>query len=309
MSSQSTEELLRAGMARFTADVTAAPEGLAMRTIRYRRRRAIATVTGTAGVVATAVAVFAAVAVTGSAPAHPAGQQVKSVAYVISRTESALGAASSGNFVENYRYTTISGSGVEFENVSPASDITSLTMWTYGQHVKLVTYAGGGRLSTVSGWSTSGKMTTTTADYQNKTWWRLMTPGISPYSAISGCRAAVELTLQGPWETAYGDLPAALRTALRCGQYTLAGTQRVDGVETVELKLVPMADTPVRQTFWVNSSSYLPVRSVAANYSMPGSVWEYQTDYRWLQPTPANVAHLNVSIPAGFTQVPAPVTP
>jgi hypothetical protein len=42
---------------------------------------------------------------------------------------------------------------------------------------------------------------------------------------------------------------------------------------------------------------------------MPGSVLEYQTDYRWLQPTSANVAEVNVSIPAGFTQVPAPVTP
>ncbi|HXL90221.1 MAG TPA: hypothetical protein VN969_14840 [Streptosporangiaceae bacterium] len=309
MSNQSTEEQLRAGMARFTADVTAAPEGLAMRTIRHRRRHAIATVTGTAGAVAIAVAVFAAVAVTGSAPAHPAGQQVKTAAYVISRTESALGAAGSENLVENYRYTTINGSEVEFENVGPASDTASIAMWTYGQHVKLVTYADGGRLGSVSGWSTSGKMTTTTADYQNKTWWRRMTPGISPYSAVPGCRAAVEVSLQGPWETGYGDLAAALRTALRCGQYTLAGTQRVDGVETVELKLVPSADSPVRQTFWVNSSSYLPVRSVAANYSMPGSVWEYQTDYRWLQPTSANVAEVNVAIPAGFTQVPAPVTP
>ena len=31
-----------------------------------------------------------------------------------------------------------------------------------------------------------------------------------------------------------------------------------------------------------------------------------RTDFRWLPPTPANLAQLKVTVPAGFTQVPPP---
>jgi hypothetical protein len=306
MSNQSTEDLLRDGMARFAADVTQAPGGLAARAIRQRRRRGFVRAAAAAGTLA---AVIAAIAVIEAAPARPAGQEAQTAAFVISRTEFALGTVSSENFVESYRFTTLSGSGVIFENVGPVSAATTLTMWMYAHQVKLVTHAAGGQLGTVSGWSTTGQMITTTADYQNRTWWRRIGPGVSPYAGLSACRAAEEVTLQGPWETGYGDLAAQLRTALRCGQFWMAGRQRVDGVETVELKLIPSADTPVRQTFWVDASSYLPVRSVVANYSMPGMVWEYQTDYRWLPPTAANVAEVHVTIPAGFAQVAAPASP
>jgi hypothetical protein len=62
MSNQTTEELLLAGMERFTADVTP-PSGLAVRAARHRRRRIAA---------ATAVAVIAAVAVAVAGPARSA---------------------------------------------------------------------------------------------------------------------------------------------------------------------------------------------------------------------------------------------
>jgi hypothetical protein len=32
-------------------------------------------------------------------------------------------------------------------------------------------------------------------------------------------------------------------------------------------------------------------------------------DYRWLQPTDTNLANLDVTIPAGFTEVPPPSKP
>src|SRR5581483_10856323 len=94
-----TEELLVAGMERFTADVTAPPEGLAARAARNRQRRRI---TAAAATAVTAAAGIAAVAVAGPAPTS---KDAQTTAYVISRTESALAATSSENLVENGRIT------------------------------------------------------------------------------------------------------------------------------------------------------------------------------------------------------------
>ena len=66
-------------------------------------------------------------------------------------------------------------------------------------------------------------------------------------------------------------------------------------------------------TFWVDPATYLPVRSVSTLESplIPGQAQlagQLQIDYRWLAPTPANVAELHVTIPPGFTEVPAPIS-
>jgi hypothetical protein len=55
------------------------------------------------------------------------------------------------------------------------------------------------------------------------------------------------------------------------------------------------------------ASTYLPVRDVVT----VGSHGTIQDDFQWLRPTPANLAELDVPIPAGFTQVrpPAPAGP
>jgi len=54
-------------------------------------------------------------------------------------------------------------------------------------------------------------------------------------------------------------------------------------------------------TYWVNATTYLPFRFTATS-SGPA----FQMRLRWLPPTTANLARLNVPIPAGFTQVPPP---
>ena len=69
----------------------------------------------------------------------------------------------------------------------------------------------------------------------------------------------------------------------------------VDGIDTIKI-----TGTSSPFTFWVNPANYLPVRAVLG---------QRQTDFHWLAPTPANLARLKVTVPAGFEQVPAPVPP
>ena len=56
-----------------------------------------------------------------------------------------------------------------------------------------------------------------------------------------------------------------------------------------------------RDTLWVNPAGYLPVRVMLTLRAI-----QIQTDFSWLAPTPANLAQLNVTVPAGFRQVPPP---
>jgi hypothetical protein len=50
----------------------------------------------------------------------------------------------------------------------------------------------------------------------------------------------------------------------------------------------------------VNATTYLPFRFTAK------ASGTFQMNLRWLPPTAANLAQLNVPVPAGFTQVPPP---
>lgn len=74
----------------------------------------------------------------------------------------------------------------------------------------------------------------------------------------------------------------------------------IDGVPTIKLSEPPAATT---MTFWVNATTYLPVRIAQAWAHQPSSE-DVQMDMQWLPPTPANKAKLTVPIPAGFRHVP-----
>jgi hypothetical protein len=80
----------------------------------------------------------------------------------------------------------------------------------------------------------------------------------------------------------------------------------VDGVRALKLKPVTAGGIrPGVTTYWVDPSSYLPVRS---EFTLPAT-GPVRFDYRWLQPTDTNLASLDVTIPAGFTEVPPPSKP
>jgi len=57
-------------------------------------------------------------------------------------------------------------------------------------------------------------------------------------------------------------------------------------------------------TWWVDPVTYLPVQTLNVQAGLT-----YQVDYGFLAPTPANIARLKVTIPAGFTRTPTQKLP
>jgi hypothetical protein len=80
----------------------------------------------------------------------------------------------------------------------------------------------------------------------------------------------------------------------------VAGRQRVDGIEAIELTSRP--GSLISETIWVSPDTYLPVRVIV--HSPPGMpVFQQTADFTWLPPTAQNLAKLTVPIPAGFRKV------
>jgi outer membrane lipoprotein-sorting protein len=110
-------------------------------------------------------------------------------------------------------------------------------------------------------------------------------------------------------ELPHGTFTAAeIQQAMASGKLSItAQNQQVDGQSTVELtgNLVPKDEqgtknaTPQPQRFWVNSTTYLPVRSETQDQT---GTWTNGVDYVWLPPAPENDALLTVTIPAGLTK-------
>jgi hypothetical protein len=89
-----------------------------------------------------------------------------------------------------------------------------------------------------------------------------------------------------------------LHTALSCGELKVVGSGTADGVPAVKLS----GDFGGVVTYWVNATTYVPFRFTSTFSGGPA----YQENLQWLPPIAANLAKVNVPIPAGFTQVPPP---
>ena len=130
--------------------------------------------------------------------------------------------------------------------------------------------------------------------YGNDTWWTAPAQGGQGGSgpAPSGCIQGHEISLGGG---AGNGWPAFIRSQLACGAYTVAGRQVIDGVNTIKI-----TGASGQFIFWVDPATYLPVQM---------TMGPNQTEFRWLPATPANLAQLKVTVPAGFRHVPAPAAP
>jgi hypothetical protein len=291
--SHRTEELLRAGMERFTAEVSV-PAGLAVKAAKRGRRRRRARA-GAAVLSAASIAGAVAVVVAAPGPVRDA----RMTAYVVSRAEAALAQASSQNVIEYVRETA-TGTGEIFVGNLPGRTVVS---WTYGgRQDRIAVYASSGQPAGEEGSVTAGRQRTiTSVSYRDKTWWRqtdTLPPAVAP-TPESSCEDATVLA-----GGAAGSGSARIRAALSCGQYSIAGTGWVDGVRALRLKPTQASSSRhLTAVLWVDASTYLPVRDVV---TVAGTSARYQDDFRWLRPTPANLANLKVPIPAGFTQVPPP---
>jgi hypothetical protein len=121
----------------------------------------------------------------------------------------------------------------------------------------------------------------------NSTWWRA-TGGIPALAKPAPAACGHDVALgAGGW-------PAFIRNQLRCGAYTVAGRQLVDGVDAIKIDGDGQAGL---RTLWVDPRTYLPVRVVSAGL---------QTDFQWLKPTPAQLAQLKLTVPRDYREVRPP---
>jgi hypothetical protein len=317
------ENLLREGMERFTRDLRA-PAGLIRHATQRRRRRlALRSVAGSAAVLAAGAVALVAVVVPGVAE-NPA---VASAA-VVKRVDKALSAAEPGEIAQ----MTVTTSGAA--GLGIVTKTTNTEEWSYGDQWRSVSYSAAGQPVYDEGSSNSSVYTL--VSYPTRTWARqrhlgrpvgLGRPGkpfvgnqpvsnrtVPPGTPVLGPRGceptdgAGRLLLQpglpgigfsasAPPATA----AKALRTAISCGIFAVAGRDSVNGNETIELKSRP--GSYFNETIWVRPGTDLPVRLVVR--SAPGQpAFRMTADITWLPLTTQNLAKLTVPIPAGFRRVP-----
>lgn len=111
--------------------------------------------------------------------------------------------------------------------------------------------------------------------------------------------------------------PELLRSEFEAGSLRLVGNTTLDGAPAIELSLLlPTAAQldvgSLSVTLWLDPTTYLPIREVmqGQDKQLPGAppagTYELEQDFTFLQPTPANMALLQVSVPTGLTQTSAP---
>jgi hypothetical protein len=306
------DELVRDSMRDFTDGVEMPARLAADARRQHRRRRRARTgwlAGGAAAVGATAVTIG--VVAVGSVPVvpHHRGSHhppIQTTAMVVDRVERALTTAASGNPVAFTRQTS---HGVKLYLAIPHGRPiqvhgTVTSTWSRGplQHVIVGTPGGKPALSMTTDTS-SGKSVETSISYQRRVWWRGTYEAPTPVKPALGCKLGAVDRTPAQWAR-------EVRKLLSCGA-KVAGRQRVDGVDTIKLKLsssyrrtcagssdggrchpVPVGWTG---TLWANARTFLPVR-----LSSQGNHFSFLIDFRWLAPTKANLAKLHQPIPAGF---------
>ncbi|HEY5352293.1 MAG TPA: hypothetical protein VIK57_07540 [Streptosporangiaceae bacterium] len=299
------EQRLRGAMERFTDDVRV-PPGLAARADQHRRaRRARTRAVTAAGTVAVMAAGGLAVAgVTGAfGSASPRPVQTTYTAYVVRHVERALASSRVGSLLEQDRTVFAAGNSLEPVPTGLIGSahgsggrsfwpVSSSLNWSYRGTAKFSAFtAGGQRVFDVRMTSAHQTLSSTAVFYRNHTWWT-STPDIrlsGGNGGPSGCVRGHEIVLRKGQGNGW---PGFIRSQLACGAYTVVGRQVVGGVDAI--KITGASGTFV---FWVNPATYLPVQM-----ALP----QQRTQFQWLSPTPANLAQLKVTVPAGFTQVQPP---
>ena len=314
---QDFDELVRESMARFTDGVEMPPRlpAEARRQNRRRHRARVGWLASGAAVAGAAAVTIGSVATGTVALHHKHGHghgrstAVETTAVVITRVERALATAAKGNPVA---YTRQTNHGVRLFLVVPHGkpiqvhgSVTST--WSRGslQHVVVGTPGGKPSLSMLTS-NSGGKSVQTTVSYQRRVWWRGTYSAPTTTTPALGCKLGAVDRTPAQWAR-------EVKKLLSCGA-AVAGRQRVDGVDTIRLKLSSSYHRacagsnsggtchPVSVgwtgTLWANAKTFLPVRLISH-----GHHYSFQIDFRWLAPNAANLAMLHQPIPAGFKHV------
>ena len=331
--SKTETDLLRESIDRLTRDEQP-PAGLAGRAFLRHRRRTITLRAAAAGAaVIAATGVLVAVARPGAGPAPgthqaparqaAAGPAVRTAAYVFGRTERALAAAEEENLVEeihtvsrNYplglaEVLTYHLNGETYHVIRQAGMAASQEdIWSYHGQLRERGLDAAGKpvfdASSTTTRSPAGSRTVMSVsgagvDYGSRTWWRTALQFSLPAgSGQSGCASAY---LPPPVGTTV-DWAAEIRAALSCGHYQLAGTEQVGTVSAIKL-VSAKVNGPYTETLWVDPRTYLPIRLtwhwLDQRGQGPGTL---TGDFRWVQPTQANLGDLRVTVPGGFERAP-----
>lgn len=312
-----TGELLRAGMERYTSDMQA-PAGIVRRARRRRRRRLV--LRSGAGLTAALAAGAATAVVVGMPWARHRGDgpQAITTAYVIGRAERALDTAAAGDVAQLSVSVTIALAG--------RTATLSATEWFYARRWRVVTSMPSGPVvSDESAAGTASDTSLTVVSPATRTWGRedplrpplrvgpQAVPGncsdpahADPFAEIAPADLAVAGALSGLTSAAVAQ---DLRTAASCGTLTMAGRQRIDGIDAI--KLTSTVKSLAAETIWVNSRSYLPVRLVIKGADDPAArpgagerPGRLTAGFSWLPAEPQNLAKLTAPVPAGYHRVP-----
>ncbi len=289
------EDRLRSDMRRFTRDVRV-PPGLARQACRHNRKRRktlrVAVASGaTAAVAAGAVAIAGASGAFGSSA--PTSRPIQTTAFVLRHVENALAPSSVGSLIDFSRTVFPPGTpqepvvgGLNGGSTNGASSpwiVAHMLHWDYQGSQRYSAYSPSGQHVFDMGMSIgNGSATQTTVIYGKRTWWTATVAVGVPGSP--GCTQS-SIELGNGW-------PAFIRSQLACGAYTVAGDQVVDGIDAIKI-----TGSAGRLTLFVDQATYLPIQL---------DMGPLRISVRWLPATPANLAHLKVSVPAGFRQVPPP---
>ena len=215
---------------------------------KSRRRNALAVAaTGAAAAVAGATAGLALTA------GSPGTAPIETTAYVVNRVSDALAATDA----IGYSTAQFSGPGAPSGDIGQTNDT-----WQFGERGRWLTVTAAGQPSSISRGAPptarlcSPRSTTRTG------------PGPAGRPSPARCRRPPRGTTCAavvPWTCSATDSKSAadwrniIETGLKCGAFTVAGRQWVDGVDAIKLA---GHTTGPGSTIWVNPGSYLPVRLV-----------------------------------------------
>jgi hypothetical protein len=308
----STEELLRDGMARI-AEQVGVPAGLAARAHdrwqRGRRTRRLALLAGTG---AAAGGMTAAIVAIGLAPGHGTRPARASTAPIVREVSAALDAAS-GTLVQYTRTTLPPGTGASAyvppylpgaqdnprytRPVFVERDYRGLTALGFYARPGAKIFAG--RVAVAAGPRTT-TLTTTWVAFANGTWWR------------SAARVRTRPPVPDIWCSRFpvglapgiSDWASVVQHLLAC-RYVVVGRVPSGSGGQPAIRISQRATTANGSTswsLWVSPVTHLPSRlTITYRHRQP-----WTTSFRWLAPTPANLAPFRLAIPPGFRQVAIP---
>ena len=292
--SADVEDVLREAMRRLSAELRV-PAGLTRRAVRRRRRRLV--LRSAAGLAAALTAGAVAVAAIGIPGTRFDGarQPAVNTADVVKRVDRALSAVGPGRIAQMTVTTR--------RTVEPGGATVTITsrIWSYNRLWRLASNWPAGQSHFDVGFKASSACTL--VNYQTRTWASQsgsrrrsapQTPGVSSCDsladAVPGLFPAGLLDVFSYASSPPATVAAGLRAEISGGSLTVAGRQRVDGIEAIKLTSRP--GSRIDETIWVDPATYLLVAVVVRPPGGQPGPWQ-AAEITWLRPTAQNQAKLD----------------